>query len=299
MKRLPLLVWLLVAVLGCGEADEAETEMEAPTATECAASEVLTDTCEGPWAPTPVYVLTSMAFVTITDGQTEGFDLDGRVSERGDREGCGQADFVDAEGREGIDNQLGRLYPAIKGLIGDAVDGLIQGAINDGRLLIGLGLGGDEGMGVRRLLGAPLLGTDSRVLADQTFALDLATEPTLADGAWEGEVFSAGPADVGLPISIFDFQVTLNVRDARFRFVEQTDGSIAGVFAGALSVQAFMDELDTAAVPLDLRNIIRVTLSGAADLDPGDDGKCRGLSASVHFTAVPAWVADWQPAPPI
>ena len=268
----------------------------------CPPSSALSETCEETWEAAPVYVIATLAFAQIAaDNTTVGFDLDDRVSTGSDAPSCNQADYTDIDGREGLDNQLGVLWPTIVQLTGDAIDGLIQGAINEGKLLITLGIdpateGGAARLGVRKTAGAPLLDTTATLLAWQTFGLDPTAEPALADGRWLTEgpdagAYEAGPVDVALPVSILDFELVLVVRDARFRLRPRPDGGMDGVLAGGLPIDDFMDEIDRAAVPEGLRSLVRNLLNTRADLYPDAEGRCQSLSTSLAFRAIPAFVA--------
>lgn len=307
----------LTGLVGCEDgarpADEVEADAAAPDAAAvatpdagppepaCSPSEALSDTCAEPWEAVPVFVIAEMKFAEIEQATTSvGFDLDGTVSEQADPASCNQRDFVDPDGNRGIDNQLGVLWPTIVQLTGDAIDGLIQGAINEGKLLITLAvddaeLDGGTALGVRKTAGAPILDTSATLLAWQTFSLDPTAEASLAEGGWITEgayagAYEAGPVDVALPVAILDFELVLVVRDARFRLTPRPDGGMDGVLAGGLPIADFMDEIDRAAVPANLRALVRNLLNTRADLYPDADGQCQSLSTALYFRAVPGFV---------
>ena len=75
----------------------------------------------------------------VEDDVVDGFNLDGEVSAAGDQETCGHGDFVNADGVEGVDNQLGRLWGLMSTAVG-AAEGLLQGAINEGRFVMAVEL---------------------------------------------------------------------------------------------------------------------------------------------------------------
>ncbi len=273
----------------------------------CDPSEILSERCEAEWQPAPLWVVAELAFaVEDADGFTPGFNLDDDAAGRGGAAGCGRADFVSPEGVEGIDNQLATLWPLLAQTTGAAVDGLIQGAINEGKLLITMAVG-DEADGpttfaVGTLAGVPLLGTDGLILPDQTFGPDPLSTPVWSEGRWQAGRFEGGGLDVVLPIDILDFQLAMRVSDARFAFRRLPDGSLEGLFGGGVQVAEFMAALDDAAVPLNLRDLLRTLMTQRADLSPDADGTCRALSTALVFRAVPAYLADWdvtvRPTPP-
>lgn len=306
------------ALVGCEDAAEPAAEVvidagaPAPDATAmvepdaapppgCSPSAALSDTCAEPWEAVPVYVIAEMKFAQIEDTTVSvGFDLDDKISDHADPSTCNQRDFVDPAGSVGIDNQLGVLWPTIVQLTGDAVDGLIQGAINEGKLLITLAvddaeIDGSTMLGVRKTAGAPILDTSATLLAWQTFSLDATADAALAEGGWLTEgphagAYEAGPVDVALPVAILDFELVLVVRDARFRLTPRPDGAMDGVLAGGLPIDDFMDEIDRAAVPANLRALVRNLLNTRADLYPDADGQCQSLSTALYFRAVPAFI---------
>jgi hypothetical protein len=124
-------------------------------------------------------IMTALGFARAVDKDVApGFDVDGRVSDSSDSLSCGKDDFVDPDGVPGIDNQLAPLVPEVEKLVGNAVDGLVQGAINDGQLVILMemenvdDLTNDECVNLAVQVGVkkrPSLGTDGVIEAYQTF----------------------------------------------------------------------------------------------------------------------------------
>ena len=171
-------------------------------------------------------IITALSFTRESPkGVTPGFDLDG-VASTDDKESCRQPDTVDPEGNLGIDNQVARLVPTVELVYGNAIDGLVQGAINNGELEIMLDLAGagDQrsadcvNLGVLVGKGAVALGTNGVIEGFQTFERDekspLSTfqGATIADGLLE-----AGPFDMAVPIAIFDVSFMLHFHGAHFR----------------------------------------------------------------------------------
>ena len=78
-------------------------------------------------------------FGALDDETTEGFNLDDAVTEVNDATTCGHGDLSDKEGRPGIDNQVAVIWTDLLGpLVGEATHALMKGAINEGRLLLGI-----------------------------------------------------------------------------------------------------------------------------------------------------------------
>jgi hypothetical protein len=258
---------------------------------------VAVDSCAS--SKTHAALLTSLVFARETSpGVTEGFDLDNEVSQGTEDASCRHKDFVDPEGRQGIDNQLAALIPVVESVVGNAVDGLLQGSINDGQLLLMLEMDHSENMtsdpcvdlAVQIARGKPSLGTDGVVEAYQTFELDPNAPRGVGRAAIENGVLTAGPMEIAIPLKIFDVSFTLHVHGARFRYTIDDEGQISGVFGGGIVVDELLAGVSQGAGVDRIIGGIRLALNASADLAPDADGKCRQLSATIHFTATPAFV---------
>lgn len=285
MQKGPLTLMLaaLTALVGCG----AEQVQTGPSC----------DTGETQGA-----IVTHLGFTrTIDADHAPGFDLDGRVSDDSDSLTCGKKDFIDEAGKPGIDNQLAPLVPEVEKLVGNAVDGLIQGSINDGQLVILMEMENVDDpqnddcvqfsvqVGEKR---RPNLGTDGIIESYQTFTPDATAEKShvsaakIADG-----VFLSGPFSLAIPLAIFDVAFTVHVQDARFRFTIDEEGNMKGFLGGGILPQEITDGVGQGAGTEDLIPQIKVALDANTDLAFNDDtGKCEQLSATLEFTAVPAFV---------
>ena len=92
---------------------------------------------EGGEGMTYTYVLAEVALIAEAneDGSVIGLNLDDRVDDMPAPESCNKLDFTGPDGTPGVDNQLS-LFGPILGLFGGDPAALIQGAINEGSLLI-------------------------------------------------------------------------------------------------------------------------------------------------------------------
>lgn len=282
----PLALALAAATLfvGCGG------EEAAPPVSSCATGETLGG------------IVTKLAFTRAADADhAPGFDLDGRVSDGSDSLSCGKKDFVDAEGRTGIDNQLAPLVPEVEKLVGNAVDGLIQGSINDGQLVILMEMGNvddpmnDDCVDFSVQIGEkrrPNLGTDGVIEAYQTFTPDATADLSHVEGAKiENGVFTTGPFPLSIPLAIFDVAFTIHVQEARFRFTIDDEGQMHGYLGGGILPQEILDGVGQGAGTDDLIPQIKVALDANTDLAFNEDtGKCEQLSATLEFSGVPAFV---------
>lgn len=284
---------LVAALPACGQdaADDAAPE------TDAAPPERID---EGEPAPRArqAWVISRLEFGRVVSaGVSHGFDLDGRVSDNTDRESCRKPDYTAPDGTPGIDNQLAELIPALEQIAGDALDGLVQGAINDGALMMVVEQR-DDGVALTQAAGVPFLGTDGFILADQTLPMDPEAPVAVTDGFEmmemdEGTMIEAGPIMVPIPVDILNVHFTLNVRNGRFRFVVRDDGTMQGLMGGEIEVDEVIDAIDEGGVD-SATNIARTVLNGRADMARDEDGKCHAFSAVLLFDAVPVYLADWE-----
>lgn len=262
------------------------------------------DTAGAPDAPEvepaePVLtVVDTMGFAVGTEpGIVPGFDLDGRTSPDGESESCGHGDFVDTEGRFGIDNQLSTLIPLFELAGIGAAEGLIQGAIKDGGLIIMFQVDGVDDVTndpevtlmLRSGTGVPLLGTDGLLLSGQTFGLhpdspdSVAPVARIVDGWLE-----AGPFTARLPVQVFGVSYILTMHEARIRGRWTEDGGLVdGVLGGAVPFEDLLEVGRLAAMDDgSVLPAIELVFGGALDMNPDADGVCTRISGAFRFTAV-------------
>lgn len=249
-----------------------------------------------------VFVITSLGFTREgPKGVAPGFDVDQKLSTGEDYQSCGKPDLVDPEGRQGIDNQMALLLPDVEKLVGNAIDGLISGAINDGRLLIFFDLKGaddlrnDSCTNLDVVLGdgKPTLGTDGAMEAWQTFDLrkENQSKSSTTHGTIKDGTFQIGPFDLRIPIAIFDVSFVVHIRDARIRFKIDDEGNADGVLGGGVSMDEIADGVKDGAGVADIVAQIRFAGNAASDLgwDPNEE-KCKLMSAALAFKAKPAFL---------
>jgi hypothetical protein len=248
------------------------------------------------------YVLTALAFTRENPrGTAAGFDLDDRVTTKPEDETCGKVDLVGPNGEQGIDNQLALFVPEIEKRVGNAVDGIIQGAINDGRLLIMLDLANIDdtqkdacvNMDVKLAEGKPLLGTDGVVEAWQTFDLRKVDQKIskARNGKFNNGVFEIGPFDLHIPIAIFDVSFMIHMRNAKVRFKLDANGDAEGLLGGGISIDEIADGVQNGAGVADIVSQIRFLGKAASDLGYDEESSvCTLLSATLSFKARPAFV---------
>lgn len=243
-------------------------------------------------------VMTRFSFVRRTmSGQSEGFDLDGRQHPMGDTASCGRPDFTAPDGRTGIDNQLSELATVLDQLTQNAVDPLIQAAINNGQLLLGVVVQNVDDtrnddcveLVFQRIQGQATIGNDGFLNPGQTFDAIRANPPSHVQGRIRNGVIEAGPFELALPVTALDARFTLNLHNARVRLELGKDRSMHGVMGGGISVAELSETVGTLTIPSGQMSAVRGILRTIADLDRVGT-RCNQFSAAITFDARGAFV---------
>lgn len=252
-------------------------------------------------------VVRTMRFSRIVDGRSDGFDLDGEASTGSDGTGCNQADVLSPEGTLGVDNALASLLPLLELTEARVVEELMQLAIDSGELLILLELPADDAPAscsnfrVLRADDLPLIGTDGKLLAGQTLALDV--------GVADLPVVPASEGPDGLQARDFQFELPIQVFDADLHFVFDSsavridppvpgeEGPLTGIIGGGAAWEPVVEQLDQTGIATEVKQILRSAVGQIADLSPDEGGVCRSMSAAFTFEAVEAFVYDDLPLP--
>lgn len=258
-----------------------------------------------PAAGSPTLVARSLVFVRESGGESEGFDLDGRVSSQADAQGCRQADFTHPDGTEGVDNQLGLLLPLIEAAGGSALEYLVQDAVNEGDLLIVLQLDGLDSLEsddqvaftLQRAIGDPLVGTHGQIEPYQSFDLDFDEPASHFDEAVVRDgVLEAGPFTARLPIFVFDFRFEVDLYDARLRLRFGDDGVVYGTIGGKVTLANVLDIADTPGIQDRIADLIATV--GATMTDISVEEECDAFSVAVTMEFIDAFIfADTETRP--
>ena len=236
-------------------------------------------------------------FAQEAPGVSDGFDLDGVDSTEPIKESCYTVDSTDGEGNGGIDNQLAYVWSDLEGLVGEATQGLIQGAINEGRFLIMIELEGvdslvnddDVTIHILRGIANPDIGTKGLISPDQTFYADEEASSSIVEHAQiiDGKL-EAGPVEFTVPINILDANFGMLVRSGKVRMNIQEDGSFDGLIGGFIKPAEFIADL------MDTGARAEAELIGPFFEDNTDynrvDGKCTDFSAAFNFAGATAFV---------
>ncbi|MSP54808.1 MAG: hypothetical protein EXR69_04265 [Myxococcales bacterium] len=260
-----------------------------------------------PGEKTAVFVISQLTFSReLEEGVSAGFDLDDAVSAAGGSSGCGLADYTDPDGTPGVDNQFARVLPVLETTEAQALEPLIQAAVDDGSLLITLELGNvDAGIttpdssdtcvdfALGRATGTPSMGTDGAMEWNQTLARD-----TLSPRSEAGEVavvdghLEASGLAVTLPVTILGHELLVTVLNGSLRFDVQEDGSVVGTLAGGLDQAELLAIAETDNIDPEVTEMVASLLDYNVDLAPNEAGTCQQLSITLQFVAVPVFLHE-------
>jgi hypothetical protein len=253
--------------------------------------------------PQTLIVVLDTVVITSTeeDGVTApGFDLDGVDSDFGDETTCNKPDFTAPDGTPGVDNQIATLIPVFQQTEIGIVESLVQNAIEEGGLLVLLQIDGvddrendpEVGLTLRLGTGVPLLGTDRRLVSDQTFELHPDTQdPTALEARIEDGVLHARGLDGVLPVVVFGVTYELEFQGARARATLTDDhGLTDGLLGARVPVASLLDILHRALGDGAVVQAAETLLRRAADLGRDEEGICTELSAALAFTGKRAFL---------
>jgi hypothetical protein len=235
----------------------------------------------------------------LTEGVSDGFNLDGLVSDESDPGGCFRPDLVDSEGNPGIDNAFSNILPALELTEASAVEPLIKAAIDEGRLLLMITMDGVAGrtendcvnLVLSRASGPPALGGDGMILPGQTYDHDPdAPQSVMECGVLSDGLLTATPLNIRLPLQVFDERVDVSLFDGIFEIEMSEDGFYHGRFGGGIDIAALMANIDTFdGVGDEVLDLLDSILGINADLMPDENGVCQRLSVAFEFEAVSAY----------
>jgi hypothetical protein len=250
-----------------------------------------------------VGVMSTLTFARrLEDGTTWGFDLDGRVSDNSDAEGCNKEDLYTPEGTAGVDSAFSAMMPILEATEAGALEGLVADSIANGQLLILVELSGVQDrlqddcvqMRVLRGKGSPMVGTDGLLLESQTYevadASQLSECAPIVDGHVEG-----GPFDLELPMQVLDVELNFEIKEARVRIDLSDEGLGWGYFGGPVLTTEITDIVNEEEDLGDIRDLVVNLVESSADLQPGADGQCGALSIVFEFNSAEAFLWESEP----
>lgn len=243
-------------------------------------------------------ILRSFSFFgTDENGLAWGFDLDGAISEAGDEESCGHGDLESPDGTVGIDNQLAKIWTLIEPVAGSIAQELLQGAINEGRVLLALelinvdNLRNDDDVTLRIFTaeGDPEIGTMGVISPNQTFSINTNADFVEVSGvSIEAGRVQVGPIDFSMPLDILELQTTLNIKKGSFDFIIEEDGTFHGYLGGAISVSEFLTDIKNTDAAEEAALVEALFINNA---DMGyESGECDLFSLAFSFSGTNAFV---------
>ena len=289
MGRIAIPLTLALAV-GCSAGDPAVLD----SATKAA-------TCAGPDARSMHWVIDSLYFARVTDGVSDGFDLDGLASTGSGTDGCGRADFTSPSGEPGIDNAFGEVIPALENTEFVAAEALINDTIKTGELMLLVSMNHVDDaanddcidLSLGRATGDPMLGTDEAFLPGQTLSRDPAFENAVVSDTFIKDGVAMGrPISATIPLQVLDASLEFEVLDGAVRLEQHEDGMASGVFAGGLDIATVIYVASNEGIAQELKDILASVLYVVADLAPNENGECEQLSVTFAFTATPVYLFD-------
>ncbi len=229
----------------------------------------------------------------------EGFNLDGRVSDETDLMGCELADYTNAAGTMGIDNQFASLVPILEGLAMIDIGMTLEDSILAGDILILMHLTGASGtndssvtanLHLAEVVGGGMPTATGRTIdADQSFTIT-STDEIEAVGSMSGGTFSASLDLITIALPLMEADVDLNIRNAQITFDVSGATLTNGVIGGSLNIEELVTALAMIPDFAMYEMIARETLGNMADLEPDADGFCENISIGLDFHAVAAVV---------
>lgn len=249
-------------------------------------------------------VLRQFSFFGLdADERLEGFTIDDVVSDSEDASTCNHPDRVDREGREGVDNQFGVIWDSVlEPLVGEAAHALLNGAINEGRMIFAVeltdvdDLDNDDDVQLHffRARGSPFVGTQGLLAPDQSYYVDSETSGTLVEGASikDGEI-QVGPVEFQFPVDILAefFLISISQGQLRIRFNE--DGSAEGLLGGVIDVQSFLEAGYQTNAAHEFRIVTPLVMRNT-DMMRNAEGTCEGISIAVKFSATTGFVIHYD-----
>jgi hypothetical protein len=239
-------------------------------------------------------------FAESSPGVAEGFDLDGMVSDGTSPDSCYESDFVDSQGRTGIDNQLAKIWGELEPLIGTATAGLLQGSINEGRFLLMIELEGlddymnDDDVTLHLFRGRlkPEIGTFGFIAPDQTVYFDDTFSSARVPGLQVVDgVLEAGPIAFQIPIDVLEAKFTMDIHSGKIRVNIREDGTFHGHIGGYMTVNDVLDEMyQTDAVQEAM--LVTPYFENNADRNPVN-GRCTEFSVTYSFEGTTAFAVRY------
>lgn len=247
-----------------------------------------------------IYVLDQITLLPVdASGVAAGFDLDGYESTYDTEIGCGFADLHNSLGEGGVDNQFAAITKLLPSQVGDTLPAALATSIAAGGLTMLFEEVGPAGVAdgktpaalvVRKGTGVPLLGTDGKLLEDQSFGLEPSPVLAVVDNlVQDGAGVRGGPLLLHFRMLFVDKNLGFDLRHARLRYEPDGNGGIRGEVGGIVNLKEVMGLVDLlGGCDQPLHDQLADLVPNFADsrLEPG--GPCEAFSMGFGFHGVPA-----------
>ncbi len=243
------------------------------------------------------YVISSLTIPEPSAGSAPGANLDGIDSDGGSTDPSATCeefapDFVAPDGTRGIDDAIGQIVPAVRGLVpgtSEGLDATLADAIRAGDLLLGIEIQGST-VSLYTLTPPDPMEVDAagRPAPDQLFAVGTRLASARATTTGMRETVELGT--VSIPAT-GPFGLVLGsgaLSNVELRFTEDPSGLRDGELGASASVDDLVSAWD-ALVP-GVADAARELLTSIADIDPSPAQPilCQSVSLGMRFEAVPA-----------
>lgn len=288
-----------------GETDAGATDAGADSAADAGVADVSVED-ERPYFEsggfvaenTHVNVLKEMVFEAQPEpGVAPGFDLDGVVSAEGDEASCGHGDVVSPDGTPGIDNNFAALWTPLSDIVGEQVEELLQGSINEGLMLIMFELAevddlrndDDVTFRIYHATNDPELGgADGEIVSSQTYYYDYGLPLSEAQATIEDGVVRVGPMPMAIRALILQLDFVIPLENGYAEFTIDEDGNFSGILGGTIDLDPFFEAIIATPAEAEAR-FVRPLVNDYADMNLVD-GECKGLSVTLGFSGTTGFV---------
>ena len=234
-------------------------------------------------------------------GVSWGTNIDQRASGVDDPQGCYRADLRSPDGEEGVDNQFAKILPLIEAVGGEAIEGLAQGIINQGRLLMMFQMTAlddptlqeDDCLHFESFYGAgtPQIGPHGFLVSGQSFDRDLERPSVMNTNlSLNGGELTVTGLELDLPLEVFDQYYLFELKKVLIKGQFTPEGEFHGFVSGALDVEAVAQRVEMIDGGGMVAELIPRFLRQQADLEPNEDGVCQALSMTLTFKAKSAFI---------
>ena len=240
-------------------------------------------------------------------GVSLGVDIDQRVSSGDDAQSCFRSDLVSPEGEEGIDNQFAKILPLVEAVGGEAIEGLAQGIINQGRLLIMFQLSALDDSTLNNDscvhfesfygIGVPQIGPHGYLVSGQSFDRNQESPSVMNSNlSLENGKLMVPNLELDLPLEVFDQSYLFELHEVVIKGQFTPEGEFHGFVSGALDVEAVAQRVEMIDGGGMVAELVPRFLRQQADLEPDENGVCQALSMTLTFKAKPAFIyQDLEP----